>query len=86
MSFQDSTPGQPQSPKGSNRQIEVADRAWPHSEESCLDLSLDPETQDVADYSAYTTFLKRNLRPLAPPADLLGNIRAALAAVDAEKG
>ena len=49
-----------------------------------LDLSWDPQTEELTDHKTYATFMKRNLRPLSPPADLLANIQLALAAVDAE--
>jgi len=51
----------------------------------CLDLSIDPQTEDLADLKSYKVFMKRNLKWQAPPVDLLANIQAKLAEIDAEK-
>jgi len=69
-----------------NHQLpEVADREPAVPTEGCLDLSIDPLTEDVKNIDAYQVFLKRNLKPLAAPADLLANIQARIAEIDAKK-
>lgn len=69
-----------------NHQLpEVADREPAVPTEGCLDLSIDPQTEEVKNIDAYQVFLKRNLKPLAAPADLLANIQARLAEIDAQK-
>lgn len=64
---------------------QVADREPRTSDGSCLDLSINPVTEDVKQLNDYRVFLKRNLKPLVAPTDLLANIQARLAAIDAEK-
>ena len=83
MSFSNSRKS---STKRTHQLPDVADRepAVP-AVESCLDLSIDPKTEDVKNIDAYQVFLKRNLTPLAAPVDLLANIQARLAEIDAEK-
>jgi len=51
----------------------------------CLDLSIDPKTEELIDLKSYKVFMKRNLKWQAPPVDLLANIQAKLAKIDAKK-
>jgi hypothetical protein len=81
MSFSNSH--KPQSRKSSLPHIADREYAGPTSE--CLDLSVDPLTEEIKHFDNYRVFLKRNLTPLAAPLDLLANIEARLAAIDAEK-
>lgn len=62
---------------------EVADREPVVPVGDCLDLSIDPKTEELVDLSAYRVFLKRNLKWQAPPVDLLANINARLDKVKA---
>lgn len=64
---------------------EVADREPVGPVGDCLDLSVDPNTEELLDLSAYRVFLKRNLKWQAPPVDLLANINARLDKVKAAK-
>jgi len=59
-----------------HRLPEVVDRepALPVGE--CLDLSIDPRTDEVVNLQDFRVFLKRNLPYQAPPANLLANIHA----------
>lgn len=45
----------------------------------------EPTAPAAADLAVFKVFLKRNLRPQAPPADLLAGIRARLDDLSAEK-
>ncbi len=62
---------------------EVVDREASVPAGECLDLSIDPTTEDLADLTAYKVFMKRNLNWQAPPVDLLANINARLEKVKA---
>lgn len=62
---------------------EVADREPVAPLGDCLDLSIDPKTEELVDLSAYRVFLKRNLKWQAPPVDLLANINTRLDKVKA---
>ena len=55
---------------------EVADRQ--REESQCCD------SEGLDDVAAFKVFLKRNMRHEAPPADLLGNIRARIKEIRAE--
>lgn len=82
MSFQKS----PKSPSSRDCRIpEVAEHRSTSSAGESLSLAIDPDTKDLIHQQAYKVFLKRNLRPLAPPADLLANLNDALAKIDASK-
>ncbi|MFT5998270.1 MAG: hypothetical protein ACI81P_000723 [Neolewinella sp.] len=62
---------------------EVADREPGVPARECLDLSIDPQTEDLVDLKSYKVFMKRNLKWQAPPADLLASINARLDKVKA---
>lgn len=62
---------------------EVADREPAVPAGECLDLSIDPQTEELADLTAYKVFMKRNLKWQAPPVDLLANLNARLDKVKA---
>ncbi|TXF91389.1 hypothetical protein FUA23_01450 [Neolewinella aurantiaca] len=82
MSFSNSR----KSNQNRNHQLpEVADRQPAGPTGECLDLSIDPNTEEIKNLDAYQVFLKRNLKPLAAPVDLLANIQARLAEIDAQK-
>lgn len=82
MSFSNSrTPQQ----KRTHQLPEVADREPAVPVGECLDLSIDPKTEELVDLKSYKVFMKRNLNWQAPPVDLLANIRARLAEIDAQK-
>ncbi len=49
------------------------------------DLPPGAETGQLPEVATFKVFLKRNLRPQAPPAELLGDIRARIAKIRAEK-
>ncbi len=83
MSFSNSLT--PQQPKRTHQLPEVADREPGVPAGECLDLSIDPQTEDLVDLKSYKVFMKRNLKWQAPPVDLLANIQAKLAEIDAEK-
>lgn len=69
-----------------NHQLpEVADREPAVPTGECLDLSIDPQTKEVKHLDSYQVFLKRNLKPLTAPVDLLASIQARLAEIDAQK-
>ncbi|MFT4686877.1 MAG: hypothetical protein ACJATN_002273 [Neolewinella sp.] len=69
-----------------NHQLpEVADREAAVPTEECLDLSIDPQSEEVKNLDTYQVFLKRNLKSLTAPVDLLASIQARLAEVDAQK-
>ncbi len=58
-----------------SRQPQVAD---PESvvpvEGKCLDLSIDPRTEELIDLGTYQVFMKRNLSWQTPPENLLASI------------
>jgi|GEM_PF-1936903 len=83
MSFSDSRT--PQQPKRNHKLPEVADREPGVPAGECLDLSIDPATEDITDLKSYKVFMKRNLKWQAPPVDLLANIQAGIAEIDAQK-
>ena len=58
---------------------EVAEPECPQDEHSPVD------TTSLTDEVAFRVLLKRNLRPQAPPPELLGDIRARIAALRAEQ-
>lgn len=75
----------PQQPKRTHQLPEVADREPTVPVGDCLDLSIDAQTEDLVDLKSYKVFMKRNLKWQAPPVDLLANIQAKLAEIDAQK-
>jgi hypothetical protein len=79
MSFSSRNPQE----KRTHQLPEVADREPAVPAGEGLDLSIEPQTEDLVDLKAYKVFMKRNLKWQAPPADLLANINARLDKVKA---
>jgi hypothetical protein len=79
MSFSSRNPQE----KRTHQLPEVADREPAVPAGECLDLSIDPQTEDLVDLKAYKVFMKRNLKWQSPPVDLLANINARLDKVKA---
>ena len=80
MPFSSRNPHQKRTPQ---QLPEVVDREPEVPAGECLDLSIDPKTEDLTDLTAYKVFMKRNLKWQAPPVDLLANINARLEQVKA---
>ncbi|MEL7159658.1 MAG: hypothetical protein AAFN92_02780 [Bacteroidota bacterium] len=66
----------PQRNRSGHQLPEVADREPVAPVGECLDLSIDPRTEDLVNLQDFRVFLKRNLPYQAPPADLLANLHA----------
>ena len=69
------------------QQPEVAEREGPTACRPEADLPFHPSILEDGSPTnrKYATFLKRQMRPLTPPADLLARLNAALDEVDARK-
>ncbi len=74
----------PSSPSYSDPQERSDGSSTPRPLPEVADLPSGEEADRLSDEAAFAVFMKRNLRPQAPPPELLGDIRARIAKIRAE--